>query len=190
MLMTISLFQVQQLLAPKPEPVKTTPKPHPSPATPTGNVLPIHPIYQTTPTGGNAMPVHPLLTQQNCKVQDSLPSRADISPESHDGETGVDGWRKPASGLSWLVERYLGKPLDKSQQLSNWERRPLHHQQIKYAGTVCHASKLTMPHLQTHYATPHTSMPPLLSYHVTLICSTGCSLSVGCVQTPGISSSG
>ena len=110
----------------------------------------MHPICQTT------TPIHPLLAQQNCNVQDSTLPSADISTESHDGETtGVDGWKKPASGLSWLVKRYLGKALDKSQQLSNWERRPLHPQQIKYAGIVmCHTSKLTMPRLQTHYVTP------------------------------------
>ena len=38
-------------------------------------------------------------------------------------------------GLSALVMRYLGKPLDKSQQLSDWEKRPLRVEQVKYAGT-------------------------------------------------------
>lgn len=37
-------------------------------------------------------------------------------------------------GLSHLVARYLGKPLDKSQQFSDWERRPLRVDQVKYAG--------------------------------------------------------
>ncbi len=39
-----------------------------------------------------------------------------------------------ATGLSLLVERCLGKPLDKSQQLSDWERRPLKQMQVTYAG--------------------------------------------------------
>ena len=39
-------------------------------------------------------------------------------------------------GLSLLVQRCLGKPLDKSQQFSDWERRPLLPQQINYAGKI------------------------------------------------------
>ncbi|XP_072908201.1 exonuclease mut-7 homolog isoform X2 [Hemitrygon akajei] len=38
-------------------------------------------------------------------------------------------------GLSLLVQYVLGKPLDKTQQLSNWEKRPLSRQQIIYAAT-------------------------------------------------------
>ena len=41
-------------------------------------------------------------------------------------------------GLSALVHKYLGKPLEKSQQISNWDRRPLKSAQVKYAGMcVC-----------------------------------------------------
>ena len=36
-------------------------------------------------------------------------------------------------GLNALVHKYMGKPLDKSQQISNWERRPLKPEQVKYA---------------------------------------------------------
>lgn len=39
-------------------------------------------------------------------------------------------------GLSLLVQTCLGKPLDKSQQFSDWERRPLLPQQINYAGKI------------------------------------------------------
>lgn len=39
-------------------------------------------------------------------------------------------------GLSRLVQTCLGKPLDKSQQFSDWERRPLLPQQIYYAGKI------------------------------------------------------
>ncbi|KAH3793629.1 uncharacterized protein LOC127839532 [Dreissena polymorpha] len=36
-------------------------------------------------------------------------------------------------GLSEVVKRCLGRPLDKSEQMSNWERRPLKTEQVKYA---------------------------------------------------------
>ncbi|XP_036710633.1 exonuclease mut-7 homolog isoform X5 [Balaenoptera musculus] len=45
---------------------------------------------------------------------------------------GVDGAAGPR-GLSLLVRQVLGKPLDKMQQLSNWDRRPLGEGQLVYA---------------------------------------------------------
>ncbi|NXN99961.1 MUT7 Exonuclease, partial [Rhinopomastus cyanomelas] len=43
--------------------------------------------------------------------------------------------RQPEKGLSLLVQRVLGKPLDKTEQLSNWEKRPLREEQILYAAS-------------------------------------------------------
>ncbi|KAM8803462.1 LOW QUALITY PROTEIN: exonuclease mut-7 homolog [Rhynchonycteris naso] len=45
---------------------------------------------------------------------------------------GVDADGSPR-GLSLLVQQVLGKPLDKTQQLSNWDRRPLDEGQLLYA---------------------------------------------------------
>ncbi|KAF7241086.1 hypothetical protein EYD10_12475 [Varanus komodoensis] len=50
-------------------------------------------------------------------------------------QAGARGSRLPEKGLSLLVWDVLGKPLDKREQLSNWEKRPLREGQILYAAS-------------------------------------------------------
>ncbi|XP_029143080.1 exonuclease mut-7 homolog [Protobothrops mucrosquamatus] len=45
------------------------------------------------------------------------------------------GSRPPEKGLSLLVQEVLGRPLNKTEQLSNWEKRPLRETQILYAAS-------------------------------------------------------
>ncbi|XP_074465188.1 exonuclease mut-7 homolog isoform X8 [Larus michahellis] len=55
-----------------------------------------------------------------------------LSPEQSSEDRG---FRQPEKGLSLLVQHVLGKPLDKTEQLSNWEKRPLREEQILYAAS-------------------------------------------------------
>ena len=70
------------------------------------------------------------------KRVDSIPDDTElpsvsISNDDNEEHSVTSGPR----GLGLLVQECFGKPLDKSQQLSDWERRPLKPEQIYYAGT-------------------------------------------------------
>ncbi|XP_029469371.1 LOW QUALITY PROTEIN: exonuclease mut-7 homolog [Rhinatrema bivittatum] len=66
---------------------------------------------------------------QKCKVGRAEGSRkVDVLPDEEERRV-----RQPEKGLSLLVQHVLGKPLDKTQQLSNWEKRPLREEQLIYA---------------------------------------------------------
>ncbi|OXB80631.1 UNVERIFIED_CONTAM: hypothetical protein H355_005560, partial [Colinus virginianus] len=59
--------------------------------------------------------------------------KVDVLPPEQSCEDG--GLRQPEKGLSLLVQHVLGKPLDKTEQMSNWEKRPLREEQVLYAAS-------------------------------------------------------
>ena len=118
--------------------------------------FPIHSNPTIGTTNYSPSPSHtPPSTNTSPPLQHNLPapdaSRKDPSWEDASREVPSEkdasriGGEEPSSfssgdpsvkrrGLSALVMKYLGKPLDKSQQLSDWEKRPLRVEQVKYAG--------------------------------------------------------
>ena len=93
----------------------------------------------------------------------SLPSEDSDSAD----ETTATVVKSEEKGLSDLVRLCVGRPLDKAQQMSDWERRPLRRRQILYAGV----------HSIEFQASAHFST--LLPLHVTamtLCCSDGWNL--------------
>ncbi|XP_033725310.1 exonuclease mut-7 homolog isoform X2 [Pecten maximus] len=62
----------------------------------------------------------------------------DAPLEDCDSGVNIKFPKKEARGLSELVRQTLGRPLSKTEQMSNWERRPLRPAQITYAALDAH----------------------------------------------------
>ena len=93
--------------------------------------------------GENSSPIQCTSLSNNTELMkiarrmDSIPDDTDLPNVSatEDGESNEE--QSVASGprgLGLLVQECFGRPLDKSQQLSDWEKRPLKPEQMYYAG--------------------------------------------------------
>jgi len=65
--------------------------------------------------------------------------------------------RRKCSGLSELTQQWLGKPLDKSERMSNWARRPLTMSQIHYAALDSHCQVIMFEGMCLQQAANHQS---------------------------------
>lgn len=99
-----------------------------------------------------------LLVQIQCGKVNQLPSGP------REVLVGEDSAEK---GLSLLVQQVLGKPLDKTQQMSNWEKRPLRISQIRYAGKALCMHRQTMTGSQMVAALLSIEHQRLFCYPVT-----------------------
>ena len=100
--------------------------------------------------GDNSVPIQCTSLGNNTELMritrrmDSIPDDTDLPNVSatDDGENSEEhSVASGPRGLGLLVQECFGRPLDKSQQLSDWERRPLKPEQMYYAGNVCICSK-------------------------------------------------
>ncbi|XP_047686554.1 exonuclease mut-7 homolog isoform X8 [Prionailurus viverrinus] len=81
-------------------------------------------------------------------------------------------------GLSLLVQQVLGKPLDKTQQLSNWDRRPLSEGQLVYAAADAYCL------LEVHQALSREPASFSLSEDLARSLQPGCSERPGAREPP------
>ena len=114
--------------------------------------LPPHPLMLQKAGGGSLRPSQPHYTQHQPVPHSHQAKKSNVSdpltiltltaprgsPEEdfYDDPLSLEGSLETGKhkGLSLLVQKELGKPLNKLEQLSDWEKRPLSPEQVRYAG--------------------------------------------------------
>ena len=106
-----------------------------------GSIKDMYVIHASVPWGADssaAVAIRGVLDMQGLWAKYSSLLLPLLSVEDGGGGSGVQQKKRQTIGLSSLAKIVLGKELDKRQQVSPWNRRPLSDAQVRYAANDAH----------------------------------------------------